>query len=138
MAFSPAPTVDEMNGKLRSMAAKVGANAIVNVSYDSGVSMTSWKSMKGTGLAVKKISDDITCPICAETIKRAAKKCRHCGEDVSSYAGSIQSQLDPEITPVSAYSNSSEPLRETNNPQMWLIAGAVIFIFVLILGAAGS
>jgi uncharacterized protein YbjQ (UPF0145 family) len=38
-----------MNGKLRSMAAKLGANAVINVEYNSGVSMTSWKSMNGTG-----------------------------------------------------------------------------------------
>ena len=71
-AFMPAPTETEINAKLRSMAAKVGANAVLNVRYDSGVSLTSWKSMTGTGLAVVRESDDVACSHCAETIKRAA------------------------------------------------------------------
>lgn len=33
---------------------------------------------------------------------------------------------------------NAEPLRETNNPQLWLILGAVIFVFILILGAGVS
>jgi len=82
-AFAPAPTVEEVSGRLRAMAAKVGANAIIEVEYNSGMSLTSWKSMKGTGLAVKKVSDDVACPFCAEKIKRNAIKCKHCGSDIS-------------------------------------------------------
>jgi hypothetical protein len=140
-AFSSAPTVDEMNGKLRSMAAKVGANAIVEVHYDSGVSMTSWKSMKGTGLAVLKLSDEKICPACAETIKRDAVKCRFCGADVAASAPPADqgnSETDP-ARPASASVEAAiaaEPLRETNSPQMWLIVGAIIFLVLTVIGMA--
>jgi len=128
------------------MAAKLGANAIVEVEYNSGVSMTSWKSMKGTGLAVRKLSDMRTCPVCAEPIKRKATKCRHCGEalaplvdDVADAPAQVQpapsGQSDTFAEQSAAY--SSEPLRETNNPQMWLIAGAVLFFLLIVIGAAG-
>lgn len=136
-AISSAPTMDEMNGKLRQMAAKVGANAVINVEYKSGVSMTSWRSMKGTGLAVMKQSDDATCPSCAETIKRAAVKCRFCGADVESaakLAEPAQASSEPSSivraapAAANAYANQ-EPLRETNNPQWWLIAiGAFVVL----------
>jgi hypothetical protein len=141
MAFSPAPTVDEMNGKLRSMAAKVGANAVINVEYNSGVSMTSWKSMKGTGLAVRKLSDEISCPMCAETIKRAAVKCKHCGADILVQANPVAIvEPLPEYSGVAANADPSdvEPLRETNNPQMWLIVGAVVFVLLTIIGMASG
>lgn len=142
MAFSPAPTIDEMNGKLRSMAAKVGADAVVNVEYNSGVSLTSWKSMKGTGLAVRKLSDDRACPFCAEKIKRAAVKCRHCGEDVAPVdqmaktANASESAI-PVSAPVTSNYATKEPLKETNNPQMWLIVGTVFFVILMLIGMAG-
>ncbi|MEI9849732.1 MAG: hypothetical protein WDN24_01440 [Sphingomonas sp.] len=143
MAFSPAPTVDEMNGKLRSMAAKVGANAIIEVNYDSGVSLTSWKSMKGTGLAVLKLTDDRPCPVCAETIKRTAVKCRFCGIDLAEeLAPAPESSEDIPMPQVAAPPTSApipaEPMRETNNPQMWLIVGAVIFVILTLIGLAGA
>lgn len=138
MAFSPAPTVDEMNGKLRSMAAKVGANAIIDVRYDSGVSMTSWKSMKGTGLAVIRVSDEISCPVCAETIKRAASKCRFCGTEIEAQVEAPKVETaSVAITADSAdRSVDLEPLRETNNPQLWLILGGGLFLIVMLMGLA--
>ena len=45
-ALMPAPTVAEANDQLRVLAAKVGADAVVEVEYKSGVSMTSWKSLQ--------------------------------------------------------------------------------------------
>lgn len=141
MAFSPAPTVEEMNGKLRSMAAKVGANAIVDVQYHSGVFMTSWKSMKGTGLAVLKSSDERACPACAEKIKRAAVRCRFCGADVGteSTATNNVNEAKPDSSVTDPYSRAPmemETLRETNNPQVWLIVGAVVIFIFMAIGMA--
>lgn len=136
-AFSQAPTIDEMNGRLRSMAAKVGANAVINVEYNSGASLTSWKSMKGTGLAVRKLTDDITCPLCAELIKRAAVKCKHCGADLTSQVALARSEKSQDLTSAPAHATNTplpEPLRETNNPQTWVIVGGVIFVLLMILG----
>jgi len=50
--FSRAPTMDEVNQKLRERAVEMGANAIIEVKYDRGVSMTSWKAITATGTAV--------------------------------------------------------------------------------------
>jgi hypothetical protein len=84
-AFQRAPTIDDASAKLRQMAASVGANAVINVQYKSGVSMTSWKSMKAIRLAVRRETDDtdyMPCPVCAERIKRAAIKCCFWGRPV--------------------------------------------------------
>src|SRR3954468_18966913 len=67
--FSKAPTIQDANLRLQQLASQVGANAVIRVTYDSGISLTAWRSMKATGLAVRKISDEISCPVCAETIK---------------------------------------------------------------------
>ena len=47
--FSRAPTMEDANSKLRELAVKIGANAVINVEYKTGISMTSWRSMKATG-----------------------------------------------------------------------------------------
>ena len=79
-AFSKSKTIEEVNSKLREKALKMGANAIINVQYDRGVSMTSWKALSAKGMAVYAESAYKKCPFCAEQIKREARKCKHCGE----------------------------------------------------------
>lgn len=134
-ALSPAPSIDEMNAKLREMAVSLGANAIINVKYDSGVSLTSWRSMKGTGLAVKKAAEDIACPVCAEPIKRAAVKCRFCGADVAALSPQVQTQAEPDsligVSPTAA--ELQEPLRATNNPQWWIWASVAVFVIFMFI-----
>jgi uncharacterized protein YbjQ (UPF0145 family) len=81
-AWNKARTVEDVNSKLREVALKKGANAIINVSYKRGASMTSWKALTAYGTAVIAESVDRVCPFCAETIKRSAKVCRYCGKDL--------------------------------------------------------
>lgn len=133
-ALMPAPTIEEANGRLRALAAKVGANAIIQADYNSGISFTSWKSLKATGLAVRRISDDMPCPVCAETIKRAAKKCRYCGADIVQEA-SIAAEPAETVrqAPMQAH---SEPLTDNNNPVMIImLAGVALFVLFLMIGA---
>lgn len=136
-ALMPAPTESEVNSKLRGMAAKVGANAVINVRYNSGVSLTSWKSMSGTGLAVIKQSDTVNCPHCAETIKRAASKCRYCGEKLDPGAVSISEAnlMEGGQAEEEAQRPMEPPLEETNNPIWWMLALGALFLFFLIIGA---
>jgi len=82
-AFSKSPTVEDVNFKLREEAIKLGANAVINVQYKRGMSAMSWKALTAIGEAVVLESDEISCPVCAERIKRAALKCRFCGADVT-------------------------------------------------------
>lgn len=50
--FSKTPTVEDVNLKLREQAVRIGANAVINVSYSRGVSATSWKALTADGTAV--------------------------------------------------------------------------------------
>jgi len=52
--FSRTPTVEEVNLKLREQATRLGANAVINVTYSRGPSATSWKALtaEGTGVVV--------------------------------------------------------------------------------------
>jgi hypothetical protein len=77
------PTIEEVNVKLQELAAQMGANAVINVTYKRGMGVFSWNVLTGIGEAVILESDDKACPICAETIKKAALKCRFCGADLA-------------------------------------------------------
>jgi uncharacterized protein YbjQ (UPF0145 family) len=82
--FSKSPTIEDVNFKLQEEASKLGANAVINVKYSRGMSLMSYEVLKAVGTAVIVESDEVQCPFCAETIKRAALKCKHCGSDLTS------------------------------------------------------
>jgi uncharacterized protein YbjQ (UPF0145 family) len=81
--LSKSPTIEDVNFKLQEQASKLGANAVLNVKYSRGMSLISYEVLKAVGTAVIVESDEVECPHCAETIKRAAKKCKHCGSDLT-------------------------------------------------------
>ena len=72
--------LDDVQQGLIDEARKLGANAIINVDYQRKMTWTSFNSLYGTATAVILEADTMPCPSCAEDIKRAAKKCRFCGE----------------------------------------------------------
>ena len=82
--FNKARTTEDADSKLREVALKMGANAVINVQYSRGISATSWKALAVTGTAVVAEAADRKCPFCAETIKREAVVCRFCGRDIPS------------------------------------------------------
>ena len=51
--FNKRPSEADINVKLRSKAAKLGADAIINVTYTKGVIPSSWRGMTAEGTAVK-------------------------------------------------------------------------------------
>lgn len=81
-ALSRSKSLEDVNEKLQKDASKMGANAVINVEYDRGISLTSWKALTARGTAVVAQSDERPCPYCAEPVKAAAVKCRHCGSDL--------------------------------------------------------
>ena len=139
-ALMPAPTIEEANGRLRALAAKVGANAVVDVTYDSGISFTSWKSLKARGMAVTRISDEVTCDVCAETIKRAASKCRFCGAERAAAAPPAPAPAASADVPQAATAPAPqlEPLKDNNNPAIVIGLIVLAFAFFSILLAASG
>lgn len=136
--FSKAPTIEDVNHKFRELAAGIGANAVIDVRYKSGISWTSWRSVQGYGLAVHKLPDDIPCAVCGETIKRLAKKCRFCGSEIAQPApadtsnnvtvASLGNRVDPKFL---------EPLRSTDNAVTWwlsLVAFVILRTYPRTLG----
>lgn len=75
------------------------------------------------------------CPVCAETVKRAAVKCRFCGAEISEDARNASKSLQTASTQTSDVTapEMQEPLRSTNNPQWWILAviGLAVFLWLL-------
>lgn len=62
-AFSASPTQDAVNAQLRTLAAQVGADAVIRIEYKQGISRSSWNSLKGTGLAVRRLREGEPAPV---------------------------------------------------------------------------
>lgn len=87
--------------------------------------------MKATGLAVKKVSDEVVCSQCPETIKRAAKVCRFCGaENVAPPPPANRPHFRPPDSNV-----AQEPLRATDNPPYWIFVVLGLAVLVAILNS---
>jgi len=74
--------IEDCNSALIEEATRLGADGIINLSYERKVSVFSWSQLIAKGTAVKFESTDMPCPECAEMIKRAAKKCRFCQANI--------------------------------------------------------
>ena len=83
MARQNEGNLENCNQALVEQATRMGADGIINLSYDRKVTFTSFSRLTAQGTAVKFESDDMPCPVCAEMIKRAAKKCRFCQDEMS-------------------------------------------------------
>ena len=74
---------EDADQRLREQAMALGANAIVNVRYEQkGHNLVNAGYIHAWGTAVIDESDTTDCPFCAERIKRAATRCKHCGSDI--------------------------------------------------------
>lgn len=70
-------TIEEANAKLREVAVRMRANAVINVTYRRKLSPISWRSLVAEGDAV--LVPYKACPSCVETVRGAASICRYCG-----------------------------------------------------------
>lgn len=61
--FSKDRTTEEADVKLRAEAVRRGANAVINVTYDRGISATSWKALTARGVAVVTSSQAAAAPV---------------------------------------------------------------------------
>lgn len=88
----------------------------------------------GNGATSSAVSDDRACPLCAETIKLAAIKCKHCGAEIA--AGTTKpDQVIPEASTMqAATATTNDPdSPKTSSIQFRFLCFALICI---IIGAA--
>jgi hypothetical protein len=65
--FSKTPTLEDINFKLQEKASQLGANAVIKVEYDRGMSLAPYKALQASGVAVVLESDEVKCPNYADT-----------------------------------------------------------------------
>lgn len=94
-------TIEDVNLKLREDALKQGANVVLNVKYDR-VGGGFWgkpETLTATGTGVYAESEEVSCPYCAELLKRQTVKCKHCGSSIAK---------EDSISVAPSYSNASD------------------------------
>ncbi len=55
--FNADPTEEMANELLKAKAKQMGADAVINVRYDSGIGLLTWGYIEATGIAVKFINE---------------------------------------------------------------------------------
>lgn len=68
------------------------------------------------------VDSERACPVCAETIKCAAIKCKHCGSSVDSVSGGGNKISHAEVKPID---------RETL--KLWIARGVILSVFIGII-----
>ena len=132
-AFSNSPDSDAVDAQLRQLAASIGADAVINVTYSRGISRTSWNSLKASGIAVQRIKDDVPCPVCAETIKRTAQHCRFCRVE-------FMQQPTQQTAQSRSLDIDDEPLKSTDNNStviVLILAAISVLLFIGIVVTGG-
>lgn len=83
--FGARPTEAEVHWRLQAVAAKLGANGVVEVAYSRGISAMSWDALTATGIAVF-FEDAPTvsaqggfCAGCGSAMVADASFCTKCG-----------------------------------------------------------
>jgi hypothetical protein len=65
--FSKQPTLEDINFKLQEKASQLGADAVIQVEYNRGMSRAQYKALRASGVAVVLESGEVKCPSCADT-----------------------------------------------------------------------
>ncbi len=55
--FNADPTEEMANDLLKAKAKQMGADAVINVRYDSGIGLLTWGYIEATGIAVRFINE---------------------------------------------------------------------------------
>lgn len=55
--FNADPTEEMVNDLLRKKAKQMGADAVINVRYDSGMGLLTWGYIEATGIAVRFVNE---------------------------------------------------------------------------------